>query len=85
MLDLTCQVKSFTEHRLLQKTLFSFYLDDNVTFPCSSAVKLSVLLHHHNLPFLFYLLHVLLHLVEDAAIILLGYTDKLERIIAHQY
>ena len=55
------------------------HLDDDMSFPGSSAVQLPVLLHHDDLTLLLHLLHVLLHLVEDAAVILLCYAHKLQR------
>lgn len=55
------------------------HLDDNVSFPGACAVQFAVFLHHDNLAFLFDLLHVLLYLVEDAAVVLLGYTHKLNK------
>lgn len=55
------------------------HLDDNVSFPGACAVQFSVFLHHDDLPFLFNLLHVFLDLVEDAAVVLLGYTHKLDK------
>ena len=54
------------------------HLDDNVALSCSSPIELSVFLHHDDLSFLFNFLHVLFYLVEDTAVILLGYADKLE-------
>lgn len=54
------------------------HLDDNVSLPGAGAVQFTVFLHHDDLPFLLHLLHVLLHLVEDAAVVLLGYTHKLD-------
>ena len=58
------------------KTLIC-YLDDNVSFPGAGAVQFTVFLHHDDLSFLLNLLHVLLYLVEDAAVVLLRYTYKL--------
>lgn len=58
--------------------IFKGYLDDNVPFPGAGAVEFTVFLHHNNFSFLLNLLHVLLHLVEDAAVVLLGYTHKLD-------
>lgn len=55
------------------------HLDDDVSFSGAGAVQLAVFLHHHYLAFLLHLLHVLLHLVEDAAVVLLGYAHKLDR------
>lgn len=55
------------------------HLDDNMSFPGTSAVQFTVLLHHDDLSFFLDLLHVLLHLVEDAAVVLLGYTHKLDK------
>lgn len=55
------------------------HLDDDVSFPGAGAVQFTVFLHHNNLPFLLNLLHVLLYLVEDAAVVLLGYAHKLEK------
>lgn len=55
------------------------YLDDDVPFPGASAVQFTVFFHHDDLSFLLHLLHVLLHLVQNAAIVLLCYTDKLDR------
>lgn len=55
------------------------HLDDDVSFPGAGAVQFTVLLHHNDLPFLLHLLHVLLYLVEDAAVVLLGYTHKLDK------
>lgn len=52
-------------------------LDDNVSLPGPTAVKLSVLLHHHNLPLLLHLVRVLLHMVENAPVVLLGDAYKL--------
>lgn len=42
-----------------------------------AAVKLTVLFHHYNLPLLFHLVCVLLHMVEDAPVVLLGDADEL--------
>lgn len=53
------------------------HLDDDVSFPGAGAVQFTVFLHHNDLSFLLHLLHVLLYLVEDAAVVLLGYTNKL--------
>lgn len=50
-----------------------------MSFSGASAVQFSVLLHHDNFSFFLDLLHVLLHLVEDAAVVLLGYTHKLDK------
>lgn len=55
------------------------HLNYNVPFPGACAVQFTVFFNHNNLPFLFHLLHVLLHLVEDAAVVLLGYTHKLDK------
>lgn len=55
------------------------YLDDDVPFPGASAVQFTVFFHHDDLSFLLHLLHVLLHLVENAAIFLLRYTHKLDK------
>lgn len=55
------------------------HLDNDVSFPGASPVQFTVLLHHNYLPFLLNLLHVLLYLVEDAAVVLLGYTHKLDK------
>lgn len=54
-----------------------WYLDDDVTFSGTSAVKFSMFFYHDNFPLLFNFLHVFLHLVQNAAIILLSYTNKL--------
>lgn len=54
------------------------YLDDDVSLSCSSSIKFSVFFHHNNFSFFLHFLHVLLYLVENTAIILLGYADKLE-------
>lgn len=59
--------------------LAASYLDDDVSFPGAGAVQFAVFLHHNDLPFLLDLLHVLLYLVEDAAVVLLGYTHKLDK------
>lgn len=56
-----------------------YHLDYYVSFPGAGAVQFAVFLHHNNLTFLLHLLHVLLHLVEDAAVVLLGYTHKLDK------
>lgn len=48
-----------------------------MSLPGPAAVKLAVLLHHHNLPLLLHLVRVLLHMVEDAPVVLLGDADKL--------
>lgn len=53
------------------------HLDDDMSFPGSGAVQFAVFLHHNYLSFLLDLLHVLLYLIEDAAVVLLGYTHKL--------
>lgn len=53
------------------------HLDHNVSFPGACAIQFTVFLYHNDLAFLFHLLHVLLYLVEDAAVVLLGYTNKL--------
>lgn len=55
------------------------HLDDDVSFPGACAVQFPVFLHHDDLAFLFNLLHVFLYLVEDAAVVLLGYTHKLDK------
>lgn len=55
------------------------YLDHNVSFPSPRSVQFAVFLHHHDLSFLLHLLHVLLHLIENAAIVLLCYTHKLPK------
>lgn len=52
-------------------------LDDNVSLPGPGAVQLAVLLHHHNLPLLLHLVRVLLHMVEDATVVLLGDAHEL--------
>lgn len=52
-------------------------LDDDVSLPGAAAVQLAVLLHHHNLPLLLHLVRVLLHVVEDAPVVLLGDADEL--------
>lgn len=54
------------------------HLDDDVSFAGAGAVQFTVLLHHDDLALLLDLLHVLLHLVEDAAVVLLGYAHKLD-------
>lgn len=59
--------------------VFVFYLNDNVSFPGPCAIQLPVLFYHNYLSFLFNLLHVFLHLVKDTAVVLLRYTDKLEK------
>lgn len=61
------------------------YLDNNVTLSCASAIQFPMFLYHNNLSFFFYLLHVFFHLIEDAAVILLGYTYKLEKHILEIY
>lgn len=43
------------------------------------AIKFSVFFDHNNLSFLFHLLHVFLYLVKNTAVVLLGYTHKLEK------
>lgn len=53
------------------------HLDDNVSLPGPTAIKLSVLLHHHNLALLLHLVRVFLHMVEDAPVVLLGDADEL--------
>lgn len=53
------------------------HLDDDVTLSGAGAVQFPVLLHHNDLSFFLNLLHVLLYLVEDAAVVLLGYAHKL--------
>lgn len=64
-------------------SFFHFYqlkitnLDDNVSLPGPAAVKLAVLLYHHNLPLLLHLVRVLLNMVKDAPVVLLGDADKL--------
>lgn len=55
------------------------HLDDDVSLPGAGAVQLTVLLDHDDLALLLHLLHVLLHLVEDAAVVLLRYAHKLEQ------
>lgn len=52
-------------------------LDHDVSFPGPTAVELSVLLHHHNLPLLLHLVRVLLHMVEDTPVVLLSDADEL--------
>ena len=48
-----------------------------MSLPGPTAIKLAVLLHHHNLPLLLHLVCVLLHMVEDATVVLLGDAHKL--------
>lgn len=54
------------------------HLDDDVSLSCSRSIKFPVFFHHNNFSFLLHFLHVLFHLVENSAIILLGYADELE-------
>lgn len=53
------------------------HLDDDVSLPGTAAVEFPVLLHHHNLTLLLHFVGVLLHVVEDAPVVLLGDADKL--------
>lgn len=53
------------------------HLDDDVALPGAAAVQLSVLLHHDDLALLLHLVRVLLHMVEDAAVVLLCDAHKL--------
>lgn len=62
-----------------------FHLDDDVSFPGAGPVQFTVFLHHNNLSFLLYLLHILLNLVEDAAVVLLGYTYELKNKKEHRF
>lgn len=55
------------------------YLDDNVSLPGACAIQFPVFFYHNNLSFLFHLLHVFLYLVKNTAVVLLGYTHKLEK------
>lgn len=48
-----------------------------MSLPGPAAVQLSVLLHHHDLPLLLHLVRVLLHMVEDAPVVLLGDAHEL--------
>lgn len=50
-----------------------------MSLPGAGAVQLTVLLDHDDLALLLHLLHVLLHLVEDTAVVLLRYAHKLEQ------
>lgn len=43
----------------------------------AASVQLSVLLHHDDLALLLHLVRVLLHVVEDAPVVLLGDADQL--------
>lgn len=52
-------------------------LDDYVSFPGATAVQFAVLLHHYDLPLLFNLVRVLLHMVEDAPVVFLSDADEL--------
>lgn len=72
-----CFNVSCTRNRLLSRFVLDSHLDDNVSLPGACAIELAMLLHHHNLALFFYLLHVLLDLVENAAVILLCYAHKL--------
>lgn len=53
------------------------HLNDDVSLSGACAIELAMFLHHHDLALFFYLLHVLLDLVENAAVILLCYAHKL--------
>lgn len=53
------------------------HLDDDVALPGAAAVQLPVLLHHDDLALLLHLVRVLLHMVEDAAVVLLGDAHEL--------
>lgn len=53
------------------------HLNDDVALPGAAAVQLSVLLHHDDLALLLHLVCVLLHMVEDAAVVLLCDAHKL--------
>lgn len=55
----------------------SSHLNNNVSLSGSAAVQLSVLLHHDYLTLLLHLVCVLLHMVEDAPVVLLGDADEL--------
>lgn len=48
-----------------------------MSLPGPAAVQLPVLLHHHDLALLLHLVRVLLHMVEDAPVVLLGDADEL--------
>lgn len=48
-----------------------------MSLPGAAAVEFTVLLHHHDLPLLLHLVRVLLHMVEDAPVVLLGDADEL--------
>ena len=53
------------------------HLDDDVAFARAAAVQLAVFLHHDDLALLLHLVRVLLHVVEDAPVVLLGHAHKL--------
>lgn len=61
----------------LWRHLSSTNLNDDVSLSGAAAVQLAVLLDHHNLPLLLDLVRVLLHMVEDAPVVLLGDADEL--------
>lgn len=50
-----------------------------MSLPGACAIKFPVFFNHNNLSFLFHLLHVFLYLVKNTAVVLLGYTHKLEK------
>ena len=53
------------------------HLDDDVSLAGAAAVQLAMLLHHDDLALLLHLVSVLLHMVEDAPVVLLGDAHKL--------
>lgn len=48
-----------------------------MSFSGAGAIELAMFFNHDDFPFLLHLLHILLHLVQDAAVVLLRYTHKL--------
>lgn len=54
-------------------------LDNDVSFSGAGAIQLAMFFNHDDFPLLLHLLHVLLHLVQDAAVVLLCYTHKLRK------